>query len=191
MTALVCVTVTVNVAATPPALLEMDPLHVPAVGDTDATAMANATAPPGTAAVAEPTAAIVATVPGELLAPIVHVNAGVKVGARPLCDTESVCVVGEPPITSATAFEVMLSAGGAVGVIVGVAVGAAVGAGAGVGVTVAPGVAVAVAVERSSAKFAGTFAKRENGAPFDANVKVVPLSVAGPAHKMFHPVTGS
>jgi biotin carboxyl carrier protein len=84
MTALVSVTVTVNVAATPPALLEMEPLHVPAVGDTAATATAKFTAAPGAEAVAEPTAAIVATVPGRLLAAMVHVSNGVKVGASPL-----------------------------------------------------------------------------------------------------------
>jgi hypothetical protein len=60
-----------------------------------------------------------------------------------------------------------------------------------VGVAAAVGAAVAVAVERSSAKLAGVFATSVNGASFDANVNVVPLSVAGPAHNRFHPVTES
>ncbi len=112
MTALVWVTVTVNGAAVPPALLEIDPVHVPATGESAGNATENTTEAPGPEAVDEPTAAIVATVPGRLFAPSVHVIAGLNVGAKPLCATDSVCDVGEPPITSATLFGVMLTAAG-------------------------------------------------------------------------------
>ena len=176
MTALVWVTVTVNGAAVPPALLEIEPVHVPAVGESAGNATANVTEAPGADAVDEPTAAIVATVPGRLFAPVVHAIVGLNVGARPLCATESVCVVGEPPITSATLFGVMLTAAAA-----GVTEGAAVG----------PGAGVAVAADRSRTNVAGTFAVSANGNPFDANVNVDAAIVAGPAQVRFHPATGS
>ncbi len=172
MTALVWVTVTVNGAAVPPALLEIDPVQVPAAGESADTATENITGAPGAEAVDEPTAAIVATVPGRLFAPMVHAIVGMNVGAKPLCVTVSVCAVGEPPITSAALFGVMLTA---------TVAGAAVGLGAG----------EAVAVNRSRAKFAGTFAARANGNPLDANVNVDATIVAGPAQVRFQPVTGS
>jgi len=83
------------------ALLAIDPVHVPAVGEDAATATANVTLPPGLDGLADPTSAIVATVPGELFAPTVHVSDGVKTGCRPACDTVRFCVVGLPPMMSA------------------------------------------------------------------------------------------
>ena len=54
----VCVTVTLKVPLAPPALLAIDPEHVPAAGDVPATDTAKVTEPPRVDGVALPTAAI-------------------------------------------------------------------------------------------------------------------------------------
>jgi hypothetical protein len=83
----VAVTVTVNGAAVPPALLANEPVHVPAVGDDDASAMVNDTEPPTALGVWPVDGVIVATVPWALLAPTVHDSVGVSTGRTPDCDT--------------------------------------------------------------------------------------------------------
>jgi hypothetical protein len=59
----VAVTVTVNGATDPPALLAKEPAHVPAVGDDEASAIVNDTEPPTDVGVWPVDGAIVATVP--------------------------------------------------------------------------------------------------------------------------------
>jgi hypothetical protein len=98
----VSVTVTGNVAGEPPALLAMLPVHVPAVGDGDPIETVKETAPPGVDGDVEPTGTIVATVPGALPEPSVHVSEAVNVGCAFACETVSVWDVGVPPITSTT-----------------------------------------------------------------------------------------
>jgi hypothetical protein len=191
----------VKVAAVPPALLAIEPVQLPAVGDEVATATAKVTEAPGDDAVAEPTGAIVATVPGALFAPTVQMSVGVNVGANPLCETVRSCVVGDPPITSAMLLVEIDTGpgdgdgdGDAVGLGegTGVAVGVGLGEGAGVGVAVAPavgdgeGLGVAVPVVPISSKTAGTFAARENGEPFAGKGNAVPSADTGPAHVKFH-----
>ncbi len=184
---MVCVTVTLNVAAVPPALLAIEPVHVPAVGDDDAMATAKVTDAPADGAVAEPTAAIIATVPGELFAPTVQVSVGVNVGAAPLCETVIFCVVGVPPMTSATLLVEI-----AIGPAVGVAVALGDGDGDGDALADGEGLGEAVPVAPISSKTAGVFAVSVNDVPVDGNVSVDPDAVAGPDHAVFHAcATGS
>jgi hypothetical protein len=81
------VTVTVKGAAVPPALLANEPVHVPAVGDDDASATVNDTVPPIDVGVWPVDGVIVATVPWALLAPTVHESVGVKTGRASDCET--------------------------------------------------------------------------------------------------------
>jgi hypothetical protein len=90
MVASVSVTVTVNVAGEPPALLAIVPVHVPVAGDGDPMATVNETAPPGVDGDVEPTGTIVATVPGALFVLGVQDSAGVNVGRAFACETVSV-----------------------------------------------------------------------------------------------------
>ena len=87
MTACVAVTVTVKGAGVPPALLANDPVHVPAVGDDDASATVNDTEPPTDVGVWPINGVICATIPCALLAPTVHERLGVNSGRAAACDT--------------------------------------------------------------------------------------------------------
>jgi hypothetical protein len=128
----VSVTETLNAAAKPPALLATKPVHVPATGDVESIETRKLTEPPSVDAVADPTDAICATVPDVPPAPIVQVSAGVKVGARPVCETVTVALA-VPPMTKATLEGAIATAGPGAGE------GAADGLGDGEGATVGLG----------------------------------------------------
>jgi hypothetical protein len=192
----VCVTVTVNGAAVPPALLAIEPVHVPALGVVDATETANVTEPPSVGGVELPTAAICATVPGELFAPGVQFSAGVKSGCALACEMTMFCVVGEPPMTKLTLDDDEITSGPGDGDGLGVGEGLAAGVGLAVGeglgladglaVGVGLGEAVAVAVVLKRYRIAGTLAVNVNGEPFEAKTRLLPETAAGRAQVRFH-----
>jgi hypothetical protein len=137
----------VAVAGVPPALLAKVTVHVPAVGDDDATDAVNVTLPPALEGDVAPSAATCATVPAGLFAPMVHDVIGANVGRCPACDTVIGTAAGEPPMMSCT-LDGEATTGPGVGVAVGVAVGDGEGdaEAPGVGEAVALGVGEAVGV---------------------------------------------
>ena len=149
MMACVAVTVTVNGAAVPPALLANEPVHVPAVGDDEAIAIVNDTEPPTVLGIWPVGGVIVATVPWTLLAPTVHDSVGVNTGRTLACDTLMTSLVVDPPITSCTEFAesaMAPDAGVGVGVRVGVGVGLADGVDVGIGVALGRAVGCGISV---------------------------------------------